>query len=491
MVDALSPVAIETVAGPYPADFPFHPAAVYPEYRGPAISPEPNPVYAAVRGLLYQLGYDRAAFGTSAWNPLGSLVHPGDRVVLKPNLVSPHHRAGGDPFSVITHPAVLRALADYIAIALQGQGEIVIADNPSIDADWAALMRLTQLDEFESYYRAQGVTCRVLDLRPRWTPDLATYGFRSGTVERPGDPEGSTVINLGRSSYFAGQNPLLFQGVFTKRLETVRHHHGDTQEYCLSNTILNADVFISVPKLKTHHKVGVTLNVKGLVGLNANKNYLVHWKIGTPALGGDEFRDPSQRADYALLAARHLLLDWLPERAFLAARRRWHGTRLGVLFEDTRGLSFRHHRGAWAGNDTCWRMAADLYHLFVRDLPGWRSEAGRAPMRFLSVVDGVTAGESNGPFTPTAKAACVLVGGEDLLLVDVAAARLMGFDVAAIPHLAAPLAARGIDATEMPITYDGFHRPDFIAVPSAHLDFAPPDGWGHLLVDRSPEESLA
>lgn len=490
MSAALTPVAIQTTAGPYPADFPFHPDSAYPEYRGAAVSAAPNPVYAAVRGLLFQLGYDRAAFGTPAWNPLGALVQPGDRVCLKPNLVSPQHRAGGDPFSVITHPSVLRALADYVALALQGRGEIVIADNPSIDADWDALMRLTRLNELEPYYAAQGVTCRVLDLRPRWTPDLTTYGFRSGTVERAGDPAGSTVINLGRASYFAGQNPLLFRGVFTKRWETIRHHHGATQEYCLSNTILHADVFISVPKLKTHHKVGVTLNAKGLVGINANKNYLVHWKIGTPALGGDEFRNPALPADYALLALRHLLLDWLPERAFLAARRRWHGSRLGVLFEDTRGLSFQHQRGAWAGNDTCWRMAADLYNLFVRDLPGWRRAAGRPPQRFLSVVDGVTAGQGNGPFTPTAKAAQVLVGGADLLLVDAVAARLMGFNVAAIAHLAELLAAGWVDPADIPVTLDGRPQPDFFAAPTAYLDFVPPDGWGHLLAARLPEQEL-
>lgn len=34
----------------------------------------------------------------------------------------------------------------------------------------------------------------------------------------------------------------------------------------------DADVYISIPKLKTHQKVGVTLNLKGLVGSISNKN---------------------------------------------------------------------------------------------------------------------------------------------------------------------------------------------------------------------------
>lgn len=328
-----------------------------------------NSVYAAVRGLLYQLGYDRPALALPPGTRSAAWCTPVTGWSLSPTLVSPQHRAGGDPFSVITHPSVLRALADYVT-ALKGQGEIVIADNPSIDADWAALIALTRLDEFEAYYQAGRHLPRARSapaLDPPASPPMASALARWSAPGRPRRQHGAQPrppILLRRAE------PAAVPGRVHQTLgdhpPPPRRHPGIS----LSNTILNADVFISVPKLKTHHKVGVTLNVKGLVGINAkNKNYLVHWKIGTPALGGDEFRDPARRADYALLAARHLLLDWLPERAFLAARRRWHGTRLGVLFEDTRGLSFHQHRGAWAGNDTCWRIASNLYHLFVRDLP--------------------------------------------------------------------------------------------------------------------------
>src|SRR5262249_34054310 len=146
------------------------------------------------------------------------------------------------------------------------------------------------------------------------------YGYKSRTRLQPGDPEGSSVLNLGERSYFYGMNPLLFRGVFTDRWETIRHHHGKTHEYSLSNTILRSDVYISVPKLKAHHKVGATLNVKGLVGCNANKNYLVHWRVGFPEIGGDEFPRAHRRRDHVLLAARHLAADLLPEELYLWLR---------------------------------------------------------------------------------------------------------------------------------------------------------------------------
>ncbi len=40
----------------------------------------------------------------------------------------------------------------------------------------------------------------------------------------------------------------------------------------MSKSPLVADVFINLPKLKTHKKCGLTVNLKSLVGINANKN---------------------------------------------------------------------------------------------------------------------------------------------------------------------------------------------------------------------------
>ena len=65
--------------------------------RRPAFDP-PNPVYEAVEAMFKGLGLDRARAGTPEWNPLGDLVAPGDRVIIKPNLVSSknlHQRVTG------------------------------------------------------------------------------------------------------------------------------------------------------------------------------------------------------------------------------------------------------------------------------------------------------------------------------------------------------------------------------------------------------------
>src|SRR6266699_4977391 len=61
----------------YPRRAPFHPPETYPEYPfGSSGTDSENFIYAAVRDLLYELGLDRARFGTAQWNPLGELIGP-------------------------------------------------------------------------------------------------------------------------------------------------------------------------------------------------------------------------------------------------------------------------------------------------------------------------------------------------------------------------------------------------------------------------------
>jgi uncharacterized protein (DUF362 family) len=473
-----------TVAGAYPREAPYHPDERFPEYGSRPIAQTPNPVYRAVRDLFRRLGFDAARHGTAAWNPLGHLVRPGDRVFIKPNLVTHEHRAScscsGNLFAVITHPAVVRAVADYAAIALSGRGEIVIGDNPSIDADFTKILEHTRLDSLPPFYGEQfALSCRVLDLRPVWTPRLADYGFRTRTTALAGDPEGSSLLNLGRASRFFGIDPSQFRGVFTNRRETIRHHSGERQEYSISNTILNTDVFISVPKLKAHHKVGATLNVKGLVGINSNKNLLPHWRVGYATAGGDEFPTVHRPLDPWRLRIVHALEDTLPESVLLASRRVMPHV-IARLFDRRTAHSHERFRGAWDGNDTCWRMAADLYAAFIQDRTGWRARHGKAPLRTLSVIDGVTAGEGDGPFCPTPRQAQVLVGSTDLLLADALAVRFMDFNIGEVRYLTSLLEEARVQLGAAQVISDLPGFTDCFHTTTPFGRFTAPQGWPRL-----------
>ena len=76
------------------------------------------------------------------------------------------------------------------------------------------------------------------------------------------------------------------------------HQHAGRHEYAISRSPLEADVFISIPKLKTHKKCGITVNLKGLVGINANKNWLPHYSFGAPEDGGDQFDKGSLKTKF-------------------------------------------------------------------------------------------------------------------------------------------------------------------------------------------------
>lgn len=84
----MQPISVIHTKPVYPQSAPYHPSQAYPEYPFPNhIAGEENAVYDGVRELLHQLGYDKGHYGTKAWNPLGWLIQPGMKVVLKPNFV--------------------------------------------------------------------------------------------------------------------------------------------------------------------------------------------------------------------------------------------------------------------------------------------------------------------------------------------------------------------------------------------------------------------
>lgn len=334
----------------------------------------------ALNAICADMGWDIA-------NPFGSFIEEGMTVFIKPNWVASRWREScehkDDIYSVITHPSVIEAVADRVAIALNGKGRIIIGDNPSIDADFQELMELTGIKRLESKY---SVPCEIIDMRPLVCVDLKDYGCKDKMVKQPGDPRGSVEVNLGKDSLLYEVDSSLFRGVFNEREETVESHTGDTQLYTYGRSLYDADVYISIPKLKTHQKVGATLNLKGLVGSITQKNQLVHWRVGTPETGGDEY--PNKEAMEAALKAKVT------------------------------------HRGAWPGNDTIWRMVVDLYKGMLKK-----------DRKYLSVVDGIVAGEGRGPFCPYSKKASVLVVGDNLLSTDVVAARIMGFEPSKIRYL--------------------------------------------------------
>jgi uncharacterized protein (DUF362 family) len=454
---------------------PWGPGKPYPELRGllgEADGP-PNHVYAAVRAALHALGLDAARFGTAAWNPLGELVRRGGRVVLKPNFIRHWNpQSGASVESVITHGSLLRVAADYAWLAVGPAGSVALAEAPQHDCVWEHIRAIAGLDEVARFYETRlGAEFEVVDLRRE------AVVYRDGViVERrplPGDPRGYRLVDLGAHSAFSGSglDPRRFRGADYDPEPTCTHHAGGRHEYLLAETVLGADLVVNLPKLKTHKKTGVTLALKNFVGISGDKNLLPHHCVGSLAEGGDEYPG-------------NALKDRLRSRAAETARlllARRGSTRLVRLVRRAeraaRGDAFI-RSGNWWGNRTTWRMCLDLNRcLYYSDGSGQHFEAPGPVRRVLSILDGIVAGEGEGPLSPRDVPLGVVLAATDPVALDLVAVRLMGFDEARIPKIREAMTTSGLPLTAV-------RRPGEVRVLEAEPDGGTP-------AERSLDEIVA
>ena len=466
----------------YPDFPPFHPPDVFPEAPlNVGIDPR-NEVYRSVRELFRLLGYDAGNFGTAGWNPLGWLIHPGETVFLKPNMISHKHRINDDWDYVITHGSVIRAVADYVYIALQGRGTIIIGDAPQTDSLIDVIRERMGLDEICRLYADRlHFPIELIDMRQ--THHVDKDGIYVQTVQLAGDPRGSVNVDLKNHSMFAelDEGRKIYYGADYNWKETNEHHHKGRHEYAVSRSPLIADVFINLPKLKTHKKCGLTVNLKSMVGINANKNFLPHYVFGSPRAGGDQFERSSVRRsleNVVVRSSKKLLLKELAWFKDVARKTK----RVGYeVFGDTEKVI---RSGNWHGNDTVWRMSLDLNRILLYADANGIMHPENPPRRYLSVVDGIAAMDGNGPVAGTRRETRLLIAGCDPVGVDTVSARLMGFDESKLPLIARAYDAHAYrlflgspDEINPLSNVPRWNRPLRAWRPDEQLGFKPHFGW--------------
>ena len=356
----------------------------------------------------------------------------GPLIVVKPNWVQESHEFLPDLWEpVITHPAIVMAVVECLAEKMEGLGTICICDAPHTYAS------------FDNIVARGNLKLSLNDVQQRW-PDIHIELFdlrrevwirkEEVVVSRhlnKNDPRGCVKLDMGRDSlFYRHKSEGRYYGADYDSKVVNDHHHGEIQEYLLAGTPMACDLFVNLPKLKTHKKTGITCALKNLVGINGDKNWLPHHSEGTPASGGDEFPDEAftHLVEGRLKKfGRHLALaipeigPWLFQKMRNAGK-----CVLGDSEETIRN-------GNWQGNDTCWRMVIDLNRalLYGNADGSWRKK-GQAK-NYFTIVDGITGGEGNGPLCPVPVQSGVLLAGNNPAGVDAVACKLMGFDPAKIP----------------------------------------------------------
>jgi len=464
----------------YPASPPFLPASHYPELTGVIEAGNgPNIVYDLTRQLMFRMGMDDGHYSTSEWNPLSEIIKPGQSVLIKPNLVHHLHLGGGDYEAVITHPSLVRCMLDYVALALQGKGEITVGDAPLQSADFSEILEKTSLRQIcQDVARRWQIPVRLSDFR-LYSVDLNAHRRIIEGNDLEGDPKGYFRVNLAQRSLLApfSSQCILFRVTNYDCHEMTKHHNSTTHEYLIPRTVLDADVIINLPKLKTHRKTGLTAALKNMVGINGHKDWLPHHRSGSKLQGGDEYSEPSFIKRISTRLSERIDRDpfsKLNSINQLAAR-------------ITAGLARRlapdpYFEGSWHGNDTIWRTVLDLNRLLV--FADRNGEMTDIPQRqCLTIVDAIVAGEGEGPLEPDARPCGFLAGGINPVAVDAVLATVIGFDYHKIP-----LIARGFDVKHWPLVDFGPEQIEIssetrkweslrVGAPCIEFCFTPPSGW--------------
>jgi len=441
ILDNRNVAVFKTLDTTYPTVKPYHPSEKYPEIRYDILTGEQNNTFASVRETLALLDLDRVNYGKSTWNPFGVFIKPDDIVVIKPNLVSHYnwgYRKGlTDTDSLITHGSVIRAVIDYVVIALSGKGKIIIGDSPIQSSSWDDLMEMIGFKEMKLFFETNfpEICLQSCDFRL----DLAKLGkWGSYKIFEGQINENYIETDLGALSMLSSftQQSTSFGVADYSKKRLNETHSFNSHKYLFPKLVFEANVVINLPKLKSHSKAGLTGALKNLVGINGLKDYLPHFRIGCPATGGDEFPDKGYLFSLINDVAH---LEWectsYIKRSLYNILRKIL-KRIYMIFTGNTSEIFSTTAGGWIGNDTLWRTILDINRVFLyADAESDCNEKNITTKKYFTLIDGIIGGEKLSPLLPTPVRSGLIIAGINPVAIDTTASALMGFDYKKIPQL--------------------------------------------------------
>gem|GEM_PF-155075 len=342
----------------------------YPDKSESPYGPDVSPVYNMVKRALTNLNPQDPT------NPLSNIVTPGDKVVLKPNLVG----KSSINMEGCTRTPILRPIVDLAVAA--GASEVIIAEgsaspDPTDSIFGPAYMNITGIvKDLQNMYPSVTIGYKNLNQDNFTWFDLQQNSSLYG-VYTPEQLYSKDNIRMDQDSYYYAED--------CRGYDPKGYRPG---LYAIANTVLEADVFINVPKMKVHHITGVTLSLKNLIGITPSST------------GNTTNEEPIKDTPH-----------WNNSDTA------HHGEELEIkdCFE----------------NDVLWRVMADL-----NKITQYGNENGTLSStkqrRYLSVVDAIIGMEgpyiygwpSSGQPRPTG----VIVAGQDPVAVDAVCSRVMGFN---------------------------------------------------------------
>jgi len=381
---------------------------------------EASMVAQAIAKLASNLGWARDGKG-----PFAELIQPGARVLIKPNFVLHHNQGTGGMDPMITHQSVVKAVAEA---ALQTEAaEVMVGDAPIQTCDFSALLNGTGLGSWAE-------TLTKTDSRFKGVKDFRRTTAQYVNGVRVADenvlPEDQFVLfDVGADSLLepiTDDKDDFRVTCYDPRLMAKTHGKG-RHRYLVAKDVLEADVVINLPKLKTHKKAGITCALKNLIGINGNKEYLPHHRLGGANLGGDCYPGDSKVKRILEYAADQQNTTDSPKAGRVWGSVATQLNRVLHLMGDNLGIE-----GSWSGNDTIWRTGLDLNRILLYgEADG--SIASSARRRVVHLADAIIAGQGDGPLSPLPLPLGLLFAANNAACMDWFGARLLGYDPQLVP----------------------------------------------------------
>jgi uncharacterized protein (DUF362 family) len=416
------------------------PSLSYPSLQQTGTEQAEGPVSQALSRLADAMDWS----SSDDRGPFDKVIPPGARVLIKPNLVLHQNEGTGGLDCLVTHPSLIRATVE--AALRTDAAEVLVGDAPIQGCNFDTLVESSGLRDWA---RAQmALDSRFKGVRDfRRTIGVLVHGVRVA-AENLQSEDRFVLFDLGRQSLLepisAAQNPFRVAW-YDPRLMAKTHHPG-VHQYLVAKEVVEADVIINLPKLKTHKKAGITCALKNLIGINGNKEYLPHHRLGGSQRGGDCYpgngavkRAIEYISDQQNLTSSYAAgMLWRLLFALLARTSRAQGDRTGT-------------DGSWSGNDTIWRTCLDLNRILLYGRTDGTRRNGimtdEIQRRVIHVADAVVAGQGNGPLAPQPLSLGLIFGGNNAAAMDWVGAHLLAYEPEKIP-----LVRHAFDQFRWPLT---------------------------------------
>ncbi len=250
-------------------------------------------VYEQIKESIVLLGKSQGEELCPKLNPLGWVIKPGNKILIKPNFVYHKNKNRGID-SLITNPSVIMAVVDMCLTAMKSQGTLIIGDAPIQGCKYAEILKY--FGPFLASADGRISKLNIKDFRAVIS-DRTSFGSILKHSCASYEHGKCITVDMGNSSHLASIDE------FSKRFRVTcydpshmkSHHSRNKHEYSIARDVLEADVVINIGKMKTHGKTGITGALKNIVGINTNKDYLPHYRIGSPYENAIIQKDNSKR----------------------------------------------------------------------------------------------------------------------------------------------------------------------------------------------------